>query len=68
MSDIAYNAGKTLKKGAIPLFLVALVRIALMLAEQAGMNLDETEVWTIAGGTYAGVVSLINWLKHRKKK
>ncbi len=62
-----YDFSKTIKKGALPLFLVAVVRVIIMIAQSNGVTLNENDVWTIAGGSYAGLIALLNWFKHRKK-
>jgi hypothetical protein len=63
-----YSTGKTIKKAAVPLIFIVLVRAVLAAAEQAGITLDENTVWTALGAGYAGLMALINWIKNRMKK
>ena len=62
-----YQPIKTAGKAVPPLLLVILVRAAIAALSQAGIEIDENTIWTIAAGGYGVLVAFINWKKNHKK-
>ena len=63
-----YSFEKTVKKGAIPIIFIVIVRALIAAMEQAGMKIIETDILTIAIAGYGALIAVINWLKNRNKK
>ena len=65
---MSYKLSITARKAAFPFICVVIVRAAIAAAEQAGIKIDESLIWTAAGAGYSALVALINWIKNHKKK
>lgn len=63
-----YQLSTTLKKGSLPIILIAIVEAAHAALTSAGVNVDKAVLYTAAMSGYAALISLINWLKNKKKK
>jgi len=62
-----YRKSKTVKKAALPGFILILVNLVIAYCKQSGIEIDEAAVWEIALGGYGSLVALLNYLKNRKK-
>ena len=62
-----YSYLKSFQKAGIPIGLSLIVRIALIVAKNNGIDVDENTIWTIAGAGYGAFIGFINWLKNHKK-
>jgi hypothetical protein len=62
-----YRRSKTVKKAALPGFIIILVNLVIAYCKQSGIEIDEAAVWEIAFGGYGSLVALLNYLKNRKK-
>jgi hypothetical protein len=62
-----YRKSKTMKKAALPGFILILVNLVIAYCKQSGIEIDEAAVWEIAFGGYGSLVALMNYLKNRKK-
>jgi hypothetical protein len=63
----SYQPLKTVKKAALPAFIIIILNIALSFAKQYGVVLDESVVWELALAGYGALLALINWIKNHKK-
>jgi hypothetical protein len=66
-SIMRYSKSKTMKKAALPGFILILVNLVIAYCKQSGIEIDEAAVWEIALGAYGSLVALMNYLKNRKK-
>ena len=66
-SQPKYNPLLTAKKASPPFLLILIIQAATAAAKAAGIEIDETTIYSIALAGYGGLIAFLNWLKNRKK-
>jgi len=62
-----YSIGKTALKATPPFIVIILVNAAKAALQQAGINIDDQTLYTIALTASGAYMALLNWNKNRKK-
>jgi hypothetical protein len=63
-----YSAGDSVQKATPSFILIVLVNAAIAAIKQWGLDIPDSEVWTIATMGYGALMGFIHWIQNKGKK